>query len=273
MIAVHRLHEGLEERGLGGFRRRDGRQHSDSRCDALRLLLLDYDGGMRRRRSRTGRRRWGLFQMAQSLLFPRSDSRRLDCEAAILQKRREGESALLLMEVAGEGLPGQGLTGGDQNLPAECCVHGESLGFREDCVRVAVPTRADGAVVARQVALGHGRRARRHLLVAVGDHARYVAHHGDVLAVRLALLEGQALIRDGGARVAVDVVVLPGSRHRDRRGVQPLLAGALAVPERRDGPVPPSCAHGRRRRDAQDVARRRRRQERLARLLADHSAA
>jgi len=228
---------------------------------------------MRRRRRSEGSRQWGLFKMAQSLLFPRGDSRRLYCEAAVLQKRREGEGALLLMEVAGKGLPGQGLTGGDRNLPAERCVRGESLGCREDCVRVAIPTRADGAVVARQVALGHGRRARRHLLVAVGDHARYVAHHGDVLAVRLALLEGQTLIRDGGARVAVDVVVLPGSRHRDRRGVQPLLAGTLAVPERRDGPVPSSCAHGRRRRDAHDVARRRRRRGRLARLLADHSVA
>ena len=51
---------------------------------------------MRCRRRREGSRQWCLFEMAQSLLFPRGDSRRLYCEAAVLQKRREGEGALLL---------------------------------------------------------------------------------------------------------------------------------------------------------------------------------
>ena len=74
--------------------------------------------------------------------------------------------------------------------------------------------RAHGAVVAREVGLGDGGSAWRHLLVAVTDHGRDVIHHvaGRHVPSRFPLLEGRALV----ARAA-------GSRDGDGRAVLALL--------------------------------------------------
>mmetsp|Transcript_11961 Transcript_11961/g.29250 ORF Transcript_11961/g.29250 Transcript_11961/m.29250 type:complete len:303 (-) Transcript_11961:860-1768(-) len=172
-------------------------------------------------------------------------------QTAVFHQGRQGERAVLLVEVAREGFPRGGL-GGLDVIRRSICLGGGRLWH--DVVR------AHGTAVRREVRFGHGRVGRGHLLVAMRDHGRDVVHHvavGDVLS-RLSLLEGQALV----GRV-------PGRADSDGGRVRAFLA------YRRDGLGP----HGGSGRDAHHVvleaacSAQRPLGGRLARLLTDHAAA